>query len=75
METCSILLCNTLIQNLLSGGSIPVVPLEGLSHDQYNELSCANANNNDPGPSSSNADHLCTYDSRGTIPISVLKLF
>ncbi|KAG0521193.1 hypothetical protein BDA96_08G140200 [Sorghum bicolor] len=46
------------------GGSIPVVPLEGLSHDQYNELSCANANNNDPGPSSSNADHLCTYDSR-----------
>ena len=62
-------------ENLLSGGSVPVVPLEGLSHDQHNDLLRANANNNDPEPSSSTADHLCTYDYRGTVPVSVLKLF
>lgn len=58
-------------ENLLLGGSVPVVPFEGLSHDQHNELLCAN----DPGPSSSTADHLCTYDYQGTVPVSVLKLF
>jgi hypothetical protein len=57
-------------ENLLSGGSIPVVPLESLSHDQQN----ANANNNDPGPSSSTGDHLWTYNYPGTVPVSVLKL-
>jgi hypothetical protein len=62
-------------ENLLSGGSVPIVPLEGLSHDQHNELSCPNANNNDPGPSSSTADHLCTCNYRGTVPVAVLKLF
>lgn len=52
------------LEAVSEGGGIPVPPLEGLSHDQHNELLSANANNNDPGPSSSTADHFCTYDYR-----------
>ena len=62
------------MENLLSDGGIPVPPLEGLNHAQQIELSRANAINNDPGPSSSIADHFypCNYRCTCLRPEAVL---